>query len=226
MGIQTITPLIVTIRSIIHKVRSARREEISLKGLSTVYLYDRNASGIISKRTTIHPSGSISIDTYEYDHFGNEILAVYTKDGVEEYRVEHKYDEMNRLLEYAFISSGEVYMKDTYTYDEHGNVLVSRRYQSDDPEEYDRFNYIYDEMGRMVDVIHFITEHSMYSHQEYTYDEYGHIVAVQKYDDQGVIRFDYLSDLTLRYYPNGVPEIIQENYQDNLYQLWLDSVTD
>lgn len=203
-----------------------RREEISVKGLSTVYLYERNSNGKIIKRTTIHPDGSICVDTYEYDQIGNEIYSSSTKDGIEEYSVTHRYDENNNLLEYVFSTSGKVYQKNTQTFDEYGNVLVSIRYQSDKPEEYDRFNYIYDELGRVIDVIHFDMENRMSSHQEYTYDQYGHIVAVQKYDKYGALRLDYISDMELRYYQNGVPEIIRENYKNNLYRFWFESVTE
>ena len=130
------------------------------------------------------------------------------------------------MIEYTLSFSGKLFQKNTQTFDQYGNVLESIRTQSDEPDEYDRFNYVYDEFGRVVDVIHFDTETRMSSHQEYTYDEYGHIVAVQKYDNKGTQRLNYESKMELRYYPNGVPEIIRKNYKDNLYKLYFEFLTE
>ena len=202
-----------------------RREEISVKGLSWVYTYVRNSEGLVTKLTTTYPDGKVYTDTYEYDSKGNEILEVSTSPtGITSET--HQYDQQGNLIEYTLSFSGKLFQKNTQTFDQYGNVLESIRTQSDEPDEYDRFNYVYDEFGRVVDVIHFDTETRMSSHQEYTYDEYGHIVAVQKYDDKGTQRLNYESKMELRYYPNGVPEIIRKNYEDNLYKLCFEFLTE
>lgn len=203
-----------------------RREEISVKGTSWIYTYERNSDGLVTKRTTTSPDGKVSTDTYEYDSKGNEILEVSTDYEGRTYSIAHQYDEAGNMTEYTFNYTTGSQDKLTQTFDSHSNLLVRLYTRTGEPDEYDRFNYVYDAFGRVVDVIHFDTETRMSSHQEYTYDEYGHIVAVQKYDDKGTQRLNYESKMELRYYPNGVPEIIQKNYQDHLYKPWFDSLTE
>lgn len=203
-----------------------RREQISAKGLSWVDTYVRNSEGLVTKMTSTNPNGKVSTDTYEYDSKGNEILEVSTDYEGRTYSIAHQYDEAGNMTEYTFNYSTGSQDKLTQTFDAHGNLLVRIYTRTGEPDEYDRFNYVYDEFGRVVDVIHFDTETRMSSHQEYTYDEYGHIVAVQKYDNKGTQRLNYESKMELRYYPNGVPEIIRNNYKDNLYILCFEFLTE
>ena len=202
--------------------------QLTRKYYSNGELYSENtytytATGKVATETYIYSRGYESHYSYTYDEHDN-LLKVEASSYVETY--ENVY-ENGKLVEAKGYEDGEL---ESYAkYDANGNVILKIYY--DDGAEEDRYEYTYDENGKILkrvskwgdgtDTVTYtynsngkITEYN-YSNSDgdsnrmtYSYDDNGNIVGVKLYEDGKVC-----NEFTLTYKEVEVPEETAEKIE-------------
>ena len=168
------------------------------------------------------------LDEYTYDKAGNEIYhyskwgttvetttAEYDKDDNLVYKktlneagetkdlVRYTYNEEGDILTREYSPDGLAWRKDTYTYDDQGNLL--NEYHTDSATgEVREVKYTYNEDGTLK--MSEETGRNGSIHNAYGYDELGN--RVQSLSQQGLSETTATATWQWFYYPHGVPEIL------------------
>lgn len=126
--------------------------------------------------------GSSSYKNYEYDQFGNPTeYRLYVNDSLRRTTVfENTYDG-DRLTQVRELNDGE--LVSLIRYNENGRVVEDISYVSDQEENL-RTEYFYDEAGRLVEEVNYIFERESYRLFS-TYDENGNLIKRALQDQHG-----------------------------------------
>ena len=135
--------------------------------------------------------------TTHYDKMGKVVLEIEAEEDEGKEEMHYSYDDHGRLIaiDYKSYYEDEVYSaKSTYSYDDYGNI-VSETLTEDGETETITYSYTYGD-GTLL---------SKRDEEGTTYfDQYGNAVQyVSDYDH-------YTTTWELRYYPNGVPSIVED----------------
>jgi len=148
----------------------------------------------------------VSGNKYESNYDENEKLvmksAEYYIDGALEYRTEETYDAHgNCVSSYVYNSDGSV--KDggwsDIQYDENENILVDAFYRDGMDQPYDKYEYTYDEEGRMTDFCEYGRDGLLERRIKQEYDESGQVRRRQTELYHEAI-MEYAGDLTYEAY--------------------------
>lgn len=219
-------------------------ENAGIVELATRY----NAKGFITRSTEYNPSDGkiVSTISYRYDANGNlveELLkkedkvfktvhrynsknhkietVYYKEDGFVDRKISYVYDETGLLLEaFGRLDDGKLFMRDSYLYDAHGNVIefknslrrfvitydrkgniltaskYQRYFKAYDTVQYNLqewFAYEYDGKGQRTELRSYRADSSLKSRVQYIINEAGQLAAEREFGADG--RLVYSRDL-------------------------------
>ncbi len=196
------------------KVVSTKLIDIE-SGNFTTLTYDENGN------LTKYPS-SENIYEYTYNEQGY-VIKEHRTDLVydEEMTVEHSYDENGNLVKRVttFIRDDNTWVTvDEFTYDNHGNVVVSLEEKGSSSERRTETEYTYDsngnilkkviyfkssgrieertydENGLMTELYEHLEDSNSYLREKYTYDEHGNLSEVVYETNRGTTTKNYTND--------------------------------
>lgn len=152
----------------------------------TTWVYDENGN-LLENRYNYDADGEFSsyyYDSYVYDEAGNLVESFHEGDDPSNYwcyRVLYGFDEATNTEVNTYIYmeyDDEITLRDTFTYDENGNLLHSVTHYNMDGWFTKTNDYTYDEAGNLIE------EHLI---EEYEYDEepYWNTRVTYAYDEAG-----------------------------------------
>lgn len=198
-----------------------KEETIRANGFKVVQTLTYDEEGRVTRSTYSENDKTPSVTTTVYDSNGNLTLREYIgSDGWTD-RDAYIFDQHGNLVEYHVTYDGVTQEHYFWTYNEWGQLLTMLKQEI----EYDDFNIRYeyenDESNRPVKVTKYRFEDILSERHEYTYDQYGQIVSVKIYNFDGYQFVDYAITYQLRYYPEGVSDVIRDTYDQIAYQFEL-----
>ena len=141
----------------------------------TVYVPFRQYTQAVVVNKKEYHDGELATEA-EYDRAGNEIKQIiYNSDGSIHTQKKYTYDNLGNLIVFESIS-GDHNRKETYEYDEAGDMLRFVEYFDD--ELYRRTEYEYDTAGKLVGYTVYNGNGDMCGYQTHTYeyDEEGNVM--------------------------------------------------
>ena len=207
-----------------------REDDYGEEKWRTQISYDKADRIVRSHSVLVGSAGTddTRLDEYTYDKAGNEIYhyskwrttvetttAEYDKNNNLVYKktlneagetkdlVRYTYNEDGDILTREYSSDGLAWRKDTYTYDDQGNLL--NEYHTDSATgEVREVKYTYNEDGTLKMSEETGRNGSVYN--AYGYDERGN--RVQSLSQQGLGEISATATYQWFYYPHGVPEVL------------------
>ena len=160
------------------------------------------------KKGNVFYDGFSSPFTIIYNEKGNQIkICRYDKYGKIDNKNTYKYDEKGNIIEHNTYDDGRLVFKDIYKYDEKGNKIEKNHYYYDGRLDY-KTTYKYDEKGNNIEENIYDYDYDGYgSKYTYKYDEKGNNIEKNYYGSNG--RLDYKN--TYKYDEKG------NNIEENTY---------
>ena len=127
---------------------------------------------------------------YSYDHQGNLIKKIERDKHGNAAVNQYTYDSNNTLVEKDFINGlGYVSAEHSYTYDDRGYLV--KEIATAPTGVYDRYEYGYDSIGNLVEVVESNGSDSSARTTRYTYDNLGNVVKKVETDKYDVYTTEY-----------------------------------
>ncbi len=188
---------------------------------TSITRYDRNGNTVYNQQS--YSGGEWYEYTYAYDtngnptrssstsHDGSSVVAIYTynKAGLlvessnDNWKVSYTYDEAGRLMQKSD-TAGVTY---SYTYDENGN-RETETYTCEDTIL--TTTYTYDRQGNKLSETYWDGTKKVF-----IYDDYGNKLT-EEYHTDGKLKHSWNYTWTLHYYPDGVPEEVEQIRLENI----------
>ena len=148
----------------------------------TVYVPSRQYTQAVVVNKKEYNNGELTAET-EYDKAGNKIKRTrYKSDGSIEQWSEYQYDVNEKIVkEVRHDGDRGIYVQDKYTYDNVGNLIV---YESVSADHNRKETYEYDEAGDMIRFVEYFDD-DLYRRTEYEYDAAGRLKSDTVYNADG-----------------------------------------
>ncbi|MBD5453147.1 MAG: hypothetical protein HDR30_02320 [Lachnospiraceae bacterium] len=148
----------------------------------TVYVPSRQYTQAVVVNKKEYHDGALTTETV-CDRAGNKTKRTwYNSDGSIERWAEYQYDENEKMIkEVRHDGDGSIYVQNKYTYDNVGNLMV---YESASDDHNSKETYEYDEAGDMIRFVEYFDD-DLYRRTEYEYDTAGKLVGYTVYNGDG-----------------------------------------
>jgi YD repeat-containing protein len=155
-----------------------------------------DAKGRLTEETSLNPDGTINKKTYfTYDNSGNKIKEVrYGTDGKLEDKKTYTYDSRGKTLEAVqYNSEGQAYSKNIYRWGILGKLLEEKAFSYGNFNS--RNTYLYDERGNVIEEALYGENEMLLSKTTYKYDAAGNRTEAIKYnfldEPEMVLKYEY-----------------------------------
>lgn len=124
---------------------------------------------------------------HRYNEQGEE-LEKRLRRGESNDKMEYRFDAQGHVVEECKTLNGKFVLRRTYGYDSHGQKTVMTQTDSDNNEEKESYEYVYDDSGRIVEERVLDSHDLLSTRYTFAYDDVGRITDRKQNDDAGHFR--------------------------------------